>query len=73
MKKSSLAEMRKQYMEKPTAETTIEIDGIAYTVISHYVGSKDIGAVIRVLAEQQACEDLKNAQSGGFGRTGVKE
>lgn len=41
MKKSSLAEMRKQYMEKPTAETTIEIDGIAYTVISHYVGSNE--------------------------------
>ena len=59
MKKSSLAEMREEYMNMPTTANTIEIDGVLYTVVSHFVGGKDIDAVVRDLAEKQAYEDLK--------------
>ena len=59
MKKSSLAEMRKEYMNMPMTANTIKIDGVLYTVVSHYVGSKDLDVVVRALAEKQAYEDLK--------------
>ena len=61
MKKSSLAEMRMKYLEKPTTAKTIEIDGVIYTVVSHYVGGKDLTAVVRAIAERQAYDDLNKA------------
>ena len=63
MKKSSLAEMRKENMSMPITANTIEIDGVLYTVVSHFVGGKDIYAVVRELAEKQAYEDLKIKES----------
>ena len=51
--------MRKEYMNMPTTANTIEIDGVLYTVVSYFVGGKDIDAVVRDLAEKQAYEDLK--------------
>ena len=59
MKKSSLAEMRKEYMSMPITANTIEIDGVLYIVVSHFVGGKDIDAVVRDLTEKQAYEDMK--------------
>lgn len=59
MKKSSLAEMRKEYMSMPITANTIKIDGVLYIVVSHFVGGKDINVVIRDLAEKQAYEDMK--------------
>ena len=61
MKKSSLAEMRMNYTEKPITAKTIEIDGVQYTVVSHYVGGKDIAVVVRAIAERQAYDDLNKA------------
>lgn len=63
MKKSSLAEMRKEYMNMPITANTIEINGVLYTVVSHSVGCKDLDAVIRALAEKQAYEDLKTKET----------
>ncbi len=63
MKKSSLAEMREEYMSMPITANTIEIDGVLYIVVSHYVGGKDIDAVVRDLAERQAYEDMKNKKA----------
>lgn len=60
MKKSSLAEMREEYMKMPITANTIEIDGISYTVVSHYVGGRELTAVVRDLAERQAYEDMKS-------------
>ena len=51
--------MRKEYMNMPITANTIKIDGVLYTVVSHYVGGKDLDAVVRALAEKQAYEDLK--------------
>lgn len=54
--------MRKEYMNMPMVANTIQIDGVLYTVVSHFVGGKDIDAVVRNLAEKQAYEDLKNKE-----------
>lgn len=63
MKKSSLAEMREEYMKMPITANAIEIDGISYTVVSHYVGGRELTAVIRATAERQAYEDMKNRKT----------
>lgn len=63
MKKSSLAEMREEYMHMPTTANTIEIEGVLYTVVSHFVGGKDIDVVARALAEKQAYEDMKTKEA----------
>lgn len=63
MKKSSLAEMREEYMKKPVTANTIEIDGVPYTVVSHFVGGKAIDAVVRDLAEKRAYEDMKSKKA----------
>lgn len=59
MKKLSLAEMREEYMKMPITANTIEIDVVSYTVVSHYVGGRELTAVVRANAERQAYEDLK--------------
>lgn len=59
MKKSSLAEMREEYMKKPVTANTIEIDGVSYTVVSRYIGGRELTATVRANAERQAYEDLK--------------
>lgn len=35
------------------------IDGISYTVVSHYAGDKDINKVVRSIAFNKAYEDMK--------------
>ncbi len=58
-KKPTLEEMKKKYEMMPTESRITEIDGVFYTVVSHYTGSKDIDDIIRTLAEKQAYEDMK--------------
>ncbi len=57
-KKPTLEDMKMNYDTKPTESRITEIDGTSYTVISHYIGGKDIDEVIRTLAEKQAYEDM---------------
>lgn len=42
----------------PTGSQVIVIDGVNYTVVSHYTGGKDIDHVIRALAEKQATAEM---------------
>lgn len=63
MKKSSFAEMREEYMKMPITANTIKIDGVSYTVVSHYVGGKELTAAVRDLAERQAYEDMKSKRA----------
>ncbi len=51
--------MREEYMKIPVTANTIEIDGVSYTVVSHYIGGRELTAAVRDLAERQAYEDLK--------------
>ena len=55
---TTLQELRERFADKPSRTSVYTIEGIAYTVVSHYAGEKDIDAVIRKLATQQAYEAL---------------
>lgn len=44
----------------PTGSQVIVIDGVNYTVVSHYTGEKDIDHVIRALAEKQATAEMNS-------------
>ena len=55
---TTLQELRERFADKPSNASVYTIEGIAYTVVSHYADEKDIDAVIRKLATQQAYEAL---------------
>ena len=44
----------------PTGSQVIVIDGVNYTVVSHYTGKKDVDRVIREIAEKQALADMSD-------------
>ena len=56
---TTLQELRERFADKPCKTSVYTVEGIAYTVVSHYTGEKDMDAVIRKLAAQQAYEALK--------------
>ena len=51
-----MRDMKERFGAMPTGSQVIVIDGVNYTVVSHYTGGKDIDHVIRALAEKQAAE-----------------
>ena len=55
---TTLQELRERFADKQSKASVYTIEGIAYTVVSHYAGEKDIDAVIRKLATQQAYEAI---------------
>lgn len=52
--KATLEELRKRFEEKPSSKSVYTVGGIAYTVVSHYTGEKDIDEVIGRMAAEQA-------------------
>lgn len=56
--KATLEELRKRFEEKPSSKSVYTVGGIAYTVVSHYTGEKDIDEVIGRMAAEQAYADL---------------
>lgn len=40
------------------SEQKITVNGTEYTVVSHYMGKKDLDVVLRALAEKRAYEDI---------------
>lgn len=50
--------MKERFGAMPTGSQVIVIDGVNYTVVSHYTGGKDIDHVIRALAEKQATAEM---------------
>ena len=44
----------------PTGSQIIVIEGVNYTVVSHYTGKKDVDRVIREIAEKQALADMSD-------------
>lgn len=56
--KQTMQEMKEQFGGMPTSRDVIIIDGVSYTVVSHYTGGKDIDHVIRALAEKQATAEM---------------
>lgn len=52
--------MKERFGAMPTGSQVIVIDGVNYTVVSHYTGRKDIDHVIRALAEKQATAEMNS-------------
>ena len=52
-------ELKEKYKAAPVSNQVIQIDGISYTVVSHYAGDKDINKVVRNIALSKAYEDMK--------------
>lgn len=44
----------------PTGSQIIVIEGVNYTVVSHYTGKKDVDRVIREIAEKQATAEMNS-------------
>lgn len=55
-----MRDMKERFGTMPTGSQVIVIDGVNYTVVSHYTGGKDIDHVIRALAEKQATADMSD-------------
>lgn len=55
--------MKERFSGMPTSSHVVVIDGIRYTVVSHYTGSKNVDHVIRKIAEKQALADM-SSQNG---------
>lgn len=53
-----MRDMKERFGAMPTGSQVIVIDGVNYTVVSHYTGGKDIDHVIRALAEKQATAEM---------------
>lgn len=58
--KQTMQDMKERFGTMPTGSQVIVIDGVNYTVVSHYTGGKDIDHVIRALAEKQALADMSD-------------
>lgn len=55
-----MRDMKERFGAMPTGSQIIVIDGVNYTVVSHYTGGKDIDHVIRALVEKQATADMSD-------------
>ena len=55
-----MQDMKERFGAMPTGSQIIVIDGVNYTVVSHYTGGKDIDHVIRALAEKQATAKMNS-------------
>ena len=55
-----MQDMKERFGAMPTGSQIIVIDGVNYTVVSHYTGGKDVDHVIRALAEKQALADMSD-------------
>lgn len=55
-----MQDMKERFGAMPTGSQIIVIEGVNYTVVSHYTGGKDIDHVIRALAEKQALADMSD-------------
>lgn len=59
-RKETMQDMKERFGAMPTGSQIIVIDGVNYTVVSHYTGGKDIDHVIRALAEKQAAAEMNS-------------
>lgn len=55
-----MQDMKERFGAMPTGSQVIVINGVNYTVVSHYTGGKDIDHVIRALAEKQATAEMNS-------------
>ena len=59
-RKETVQDMKERFGAMPTGSQVIVIDGVNYTVVSHYTGKKDVDRVIHEIAEKQALADMSD-------------
>ena len=59
-RKETMRDMKERFGAMPTGSQIIVIDGVNYTVVSHYTGKKDVDRVIGEIAEKQALADMSD-------------
>lgn len=55
-----MRDMKERFGAMPIGSQIIVIEGVNYTVVSHYTGKKDVDRVIREIAEKQALADMSD-------------
>ncbi len=60
MKNRTMQEMDEQYKSCPVHTNTYEIEGVKHTVISHFVGDKDINDVMFDYAYNRVLNEITN-------------
>ena len=55
-----MQDMKERFGAMPTGSQIIVIEGVNYTVVSHYTGKKDVDRVIREIAEKQALAEMNS-------------
>ena len=55
-----MRDMKERFGTMPTGSQIIVIEGVNYTVVSHYTGKKEVDRVIREIAEKQALADMSD-------------
>ena len=63
MKNRTMQEMDEQYKNCPVHTNTYEIEGVKHTVISHFVGDKDINDVMFDYAYNRVLYEITNGIS----------
>jgi hypothetical protein len=58
MKNRTMQEMEVQYKNCPVRTKTYEVDGVKHTVISHFVGKRDINDVMYSYAYNRVVNEM---------------
>ena len=58
MKKRTMQEMDEQYKNCPVRTNTYEVDGVKHTVVSHFIGDKDINDVMFSYAYNRVLNEM---------------
>ena len=56
--KNTLQELIQKFKDFPTAQKEYEIDDRKYTVVSHFVGDKNVNEILLGLAKKQAYNEI---------------
>lgn len=56
--KITLEELKQQFKDFPTTQKEYKIDDRKYTVISHFVGDKNVNEILLGLAKKQAYNEI---------------
>lgn len=61
--KINVAELNEKYKDCPQSTNEYEINGVKYTVVSHYTGTKNIDEVIFKSSVDKALDEVLNNKS----------
>lgn len=58
-----MQQLSAEHGSAPTSTREYEVGGKKYTVVSHYVGKKNVDNVLREIAVKRACFDMDNKRA----------